>query len=120
MRPSTLAILLGAGRALLGLAVLVLPGPIVRRWVGTDAVPAQLLGRAVGGRDVALGAGAVLAVARDRDPRPWLAGGVVADLSDAAATLAAGERIPRNGRLGTAALAGASAVLGACLLGALR
>jgi hypothetical protein len=115
MPVSPLATVLGAGRALLGLALLVCPGPILRRWIGRDDARAGLLARGLGGRDVALGAGVVLAVARDGDPAPWLAAGVVADVSDAAATLAVGDRIPPAGRWGTVALAAGSAVLGSAL-----
>jgi hypothetical protein len=42
-----------------------------------------------------------------------------ASVGDAAATLAAGDEIPRNGRLGTAALAGGSALFGAWLASAI-
>jgi hypothetical protein len=117
---TSLAAALGAGRALLGAALLVAPAPILRSWVGRDDAPAALLGRAVGARDLALGAGAVLAAAGERDLAPWLAAGLLADLGDAAATLAAGDAIPRSGRLGTVALAGASAALGLALLARLR
>ena len=57
----------------------------------------------------------VVAVAHDRDPATWLAGSVLADAADATATLAAGDNIPRLGRLGTTALAGGSALFGAWL-----
>jgi hypothetical protein len=46
-------------------------------------------------------------------------GGIVADAIDGAATLAAGERIPPNGRVATVALAGGSALFGAWLARAL-
>ena len=116
MPVTPLATALGAGRALLGAALLATPAPILRSWVGGDDAPATLLARSVGARDIALGAGAVLAAAGDRDLAPWLAAGVLADLGAAAATLAAGDAIPRNGRLGTVALAGASAALGLALV----
>jgi hypothetical protein len=115
MRPSSLATVFGAGRALVGVALLAAPGPITRAWVGNDDTPALVLARCAGGRDLVIGAGAALAAARDRDTAPWLAAGALADLVDGISTLAAGDRIPRNGRLGTVALAGASAVLGAWL-----
>jgi hypothetical protein len=117
---TSLATALGAGRALLGAALLAAPAPILRAWVGRDDASAALLGRAVGARDVALGAGAVLAAAGECDLAPWLAAGALADLGDAAATFAAGDAIPRNGRLGTVALAGASAALGLALVAGTR
>ena len=53
------------------------PRPIARAWVGARRTrrrpcsPARL-----GGRDIVIGAGLALAAAHDRDPRPWLVGGV--------------------------------------------
>ena len=76
MRPSTIAIAFGAGRALVGVALLAAPGPIARGWVGADGTPASVLTRSLGARDLVIGAGLVAAAARDRDPAPWLVGGV--------------------------------------------
>jgi hypothetical protein len=115
MRPSSLAIAFGAGRALFGVAMLAVPGQITRAWVGADGPPTTVLARCLGGRDIAIGAGLALAAARDRDPSMWLAGGVLADSIDGIATVAAGDDIPHNGRVATAALAGGSALFGAWL-----
>jgi hypothetical protein len=115
MRPSSLAIGFGAGRALVGVALLAAPAPIARGWVGAGDTPATVLTRSLGARDLVIGAGLALAAAHGGDPRRWLAGGVLADTVDGIATLAAGEAIPRNGRLGTAALAGGAALFGAWL-----
>ncbi|MBA3262880.1 MAG: hypothetical protein H0T69_10525, partial [Thermoleophilaceae bacterium] len=46
---------------------------------------------------------------------PWLVAAAACDLVDVAATLAAGEALPRQARVGTVALAGLSAVAGAAL-----
>jgi NaMN:DMB phosphoribosyltransferase len=116
MRPSLLATAFGGARALFGVAVLAAPGRITRSWVGTDDPPALVMARCLGGRDVALGAGTALAAARERDPVPWLVAGVVADVIDGAATVAAGDRIPRRGRLQTLALVGAGALIGGWLV----
>ena len=115
MRPSSLAIAFGAGRALVGVALVAAPAPIARSWVGAGGAPASVLARALGGRDFVIGAGLAVAAARGGDVRRWLAGGVLADTIDGIATVAAGEDIPRNGRLATAALAGGSALFGAWL-----
>ncbi|HEX7299204.1 MAG TPA: hypothetical protein VF257_09355 [Solirubrobacteraceae bacterium] len=115
MRPKIAVIAFGAGRALFGVVLLAVPDPITRTWVGSEDVPARVLARCLGGRDVVVGAGTAMAAARDRDPAPWLVGGAVADAVDAATTLAAGERIPRRGRLATVALAGAGIAAGAWL-----
>ena len=115
MRPSTLAIAFGAGRVLVGAALLATPGPITRGSVGDDGAPAQLRGRCLRVRDAVIGAGLVAAVAHDRDPRTWLLGGVLADTVDGAATIASGRLIPGTGRAGTVALASGSALFGAWL-----
>src|SRR3954449_876693 len=128
MRPSSLAIAFGGGRALFGAAMLAVPGQVTRAWVGAEDAPAVVLARCLGGRDIAIGAGLALAAGRGGDPRPglagggpggrggdprpWLAGGVLADTVDGIATLAAGDAIPRNGRIATTALAGGSALFG--------
>jgi hypothetical protein len=117
---TTPATILGAGRALLGLALLVAPAPILRAWLGRCDHATAVLGRGLGARDVALGAGLVAALARDGDPAPWLVAGAVADVGDTAATLAAGDRIPSAGRNGTVALAASSAVAGVALAVACR
>jgi hypothetical protein len=119
MRPSTMAIAFGAGRALVGGALLAVPAPIARSWVGADGTPATVLTRSLGARDLVIGAGLVLAAARDRDPAMWLQGGVVADSVDGVVTLAAGDQIPRNGRVATTALAAGSALFGAWLASAI-
>jgi hypothetical protein len=115
MRPSTLAIAFGVGRALVGVALLAAPAPIARSWVGAAGTPATVLSRSLGARDLVIGAGLAFAAARGGDSRAWLAGGVLADSVDGIATLAAGDDIPRNGRVATTALAGGSALFGAWL-----
>ena len=115
MPRSTDAVVFGAGRALFGVAMLATPGRITCAWVGADDAPSAVLIRCLAGRDIAIGGGLALAAARGHDPRPWLAGGLLADAVDAGATLAAGGDIPSNGRVATAALAGGSALFGAWL-----
>jgi hypothetical protein len=79
-----------------------------------------VLTRALGARDLALGAGALLAMHDDpRSARPWFAAHAVADGADLAATIAARDGLPRNGFLFALGMAGAStaiAVLGATAL----
>jgi hypothetical protein len=120
MRITTLATAFGAGRVIVGAALLATPGPITRAWVGDAGASAKLLGRCLGARDAVIGGGLVAAVAHDRDPRPWLMGGLLADAVDGAATIAAGKLIPSSGRTGTVALASASAVFGAWLAHAIE
>src|SRR3954469_12320050 len=115
MTPKIAVIAFGAGRALFGVVLLAVPDAITRTWVGSEEVPAVVLARCLGGRDIVVGAGAAMAAARDRDPAPWLVGGAGADAVEAATTLAAGDRIPRRGRLATIALAGGGIAVGAWL-----
>jgi hypothetical protein len=113
--PRLIARSFGAGRAGLGLVLLVAPDAVTERWLGaagqTDA--ARVLARGLGARDIVLGAGAIAGSAESA--RPWVLAAVVADLADAFASgVASG--IPRGGRIGTVALAAGSALLGAWLL----
>lgn len=105
------------GRAALGVAALVRPSVPARPWVGEPANQHQVtvLGRALGGRDIALGLGALRALQRGTGPDAlaWVAAGAAADATDTAATLAAWGRLPSGGRVKVLALAGGSAAVGA-------
>ncbi len=108
------AIGLSAGRAILGLVLLVAPEPVAKGWIGPRGAepPAATLARSVGVRDVALGAGATIALLRDDDSTSaWLAGAAICDLGDIVATLIARDSLPAAGVRGTIALAGGSALL---------
>src|SRR5215211_1965511 len=103
-----LAGLLSAGRVVFGLAVITEPRLMERTWIGRQArVPgAQVLARAVGSRDLAVGLGGLQAVARgDGSARPWLAAASICDAVDFGATWAAGRRIPRESRTGVLVIA---------------
>jgi acyl-coenzyme A thioesterase PaaI-like protein len=71
-----------------------------------------LLGRALGGRDLAIGLGGLWALTlsndEDRSAAIWLAAGALADALDVAATAAAWRHLPATGRVlvGTAAAGG--------------
>src|SRR3954469_23931679 len=111
----TLALVLGGGRAALGLALLLVPDAVTPRWVGeagrSDA--GRALARGLGVRDVVIGAGVAAGGGRS-----WVSGAGAADLGDLVATAVA-PGLPRGGRIGTAALAGGSVVLHAWLVRAL-
>ncbi len=117
MNPRTITTAFAAGRSLLGLGLLVVPQRAARGWVGDeiDRPAAQVLCRGLGARDMSLGLGTLLALRDGSRTRRWLEAAILADSVDVAATLAAGGRIPPRGRLGTVALAGGSALLGAWL-----
>src|SRR5215216_3309967 len=94
-----LAGLISFGRFLFGVVFIARPTVMERAWIGKQArLPgAQVLARAVGARDLALGLGGLQAVARDDGSvRPWLAAAAVCDTVDFGATYAAGRRIPRQ------------------------
>jgi hypothetical protein len=113
------AIAVAAGRTALGVAALIWPSVPARPWVGAsaDELGAQVFGRALGARDLALGLGA-LAAARQapsasRSAGAWYAAGALSDALDVAATAAAWPRLPRATRWLIAAVAGGAAVAGA-------
>ena len=108
-----------AGRVALGVAALVSPSVPARPWVGAsaDELGAQVFGRALGARDLALGLGA-LGVGRKESPGSrsagaWYAAGALSDALDVAVTVAAWQRLPRGSRWLVAASAGGAAVAGA-------
>jgi hypothetical protein len=118
-----LAATLAVNRVAFGLGYLWAPRATGRRWIGKVARdPAVgVLTRALGARDLVLGAGALFALAtRGRTARPWFAAHTVADGVDLAATIAARRRLPRDGYRFAVGMAGAStaiAALGAARLG---
>jgi len=111
-----LAGLISLGRLVFGLAFIVKPKLMEQSWIGKQArVPgAQVLARAVGARDLALGLGGLQAVSReDGSVQPWMAAAAICDAVDFGATLAAGRGIPRQPRNGVLAIAAVFSVLSA-------
>ncbi|MGH9177431.1 MAG: hypothetical protein ACRD0N_02595 [Acidimicrobiales bacterium] len=93
--------LLAYGRLGLGVTALVAPRLPATFWVGrADASrpSAQLLSRALGARDVALGLGPVLALRHGTPVRGWVEAGGLADAGDLVATLLAWRHVPRRAR----------------------
>jgi hypothetical protein len=111
-----LAGLISLGRFFFGVAFIAEPKLMERAWIGKQArLPgAQLLTRAVGARDLALGLGGLQALSRnDGSERPWLAAAAVCDAVDFGATWTAGRGIPRQARNGVLAIAGVFSLLSA-------
>jgi hypothetical protein len=114
-----------AARVALGLVALARPSVPARPWVGAsaDELGAEVFGRALGGRDLALGLGALAALRQAPSGSPaasaWCAAGALADALDVATTVAAWPRLPRFTRWLVAASAGGAAVVGAAGAGAL-
>jgi len=101
MTANILGYILAAARALFGVGFLVAPKDTIQGWIGkrhARTEGAQLLTRAVGARDLAMGLGALGALASGKGAaRGWLAAGALADVCDAGATATA-RRIPESAR----------------------
>lgn len=93
------------------------PERLGRSWVGDDAARpgATVILRALGFRDIALGAGITEASLRGK-PERWLAVSMLSDLGDVAATLIGQDQIDSRGVKITSAVAGAGALAAAALL----
>ena len=108
MSPRQLASLVAAGRIGFGAALLAEPERFVVPWIGRDGAHAgpRVLGRALGARDLVLGAGAISA--SDDAVLTWLIAALAADATDLLATLGAGSGVPLRGRVlvGVAAFGG--------------
>jgi hypothetical protein len=105
-----------AGRVALGLTALVWPTVPARPWVGTteDDLTARVFGRALGGRDVALGLGALAALeGSGGGASTWVAAGALSDALDVAASLASWRELPRLTRWLVLGSAGGAAAVGA-------
>lgn len=117
MKDATVALFLARGRIALGAAALVAPR-LAARVMGAGRSPAgtsPLFARMLGGRDVALGLGTVIAVDRGKPVRGWLEGSALADAVDCLACLLARRELPPNVVRATVSVAGASAVVGILL-----
>lgn len=102
--------LVGVGRALTGIYFLTRPSAGAKAWVGDDSVPTRYLARAVGGRDLVIGVGALWAMRNDDSPLPWVVASVVGDVIDTAFGAA---MLDAEHRAKTIKLAGGFGVLGA-------
>jgi hypothetical protein len=109
-----LAGMLAANRVLFGLGYLIAPEQVGSGWIGRQASKAQtsVFTRALGARDLALGLGALMALASDgRSAQPWFAAHAVADGTDLVATILARDELPTRGFRFATAMAGASTVI---------
>jgi hypothetical protein len=107
---------LAISRTLFGATYLLRPQQARSNWIGRAARKpgAQVMTRSQGIRDVALGAGALAAVARGdgAELRRWMMGHTVADLADLVVTWAARGDLPtRRSRLAMA-VAAVSTIVG--------
>ena len=108
-----------AGRVALGLTALAWPSVPARPWVGVtaDDLAVRVFARALGARDLALGLGALTALARTAEEpgsaSAWVAAGALSDALDVAASLSSWRELPRVTRWLVAASAGGAALIGA-------
>jgi hypothetical protein len=111
---------LSVNRVLSGAGNVVRPASARWSWVGRAAKKpgAQLMIRSQGARDVALGLGALHALARrpDSEARAWFAAHTLTDAVDVLATLAVLDDLPKRRARMALALAGGSTAI--ALLGA--
>jgi hypothetical protein len=115
------AIAVAALRIAYGAALAVAPARTTRGWLGDDAArpAAGVALRALGAREIALHAGAVVAALSGAPVRPWLIASMGGDCSDVLATVGAGSHLPDGAPLKTLAVAGGSAALSAAVVAVL-
>ncbi len=113
---------LALGRLAIGAGLLAAPGPIGRVWIGEDAerAGAQIFARAVGVRELILGALTLHVLDRPGVGYRTVATCALADAVDCAATLAVRERLPTFAAIGAIGLAGGGALAGIGVAIALR
>ena len=106
--------MLAAGRIAVGSTLLAVPGTAGRSWVGDGATDpgVKVLTRALGIRDLVLGAGTLRALEAGHPVRSWAALAATCDAIDLAATTLAVRRIGLRRALPVIAVAGTAAALG--------
>lgn len=108
---------MGALRVGLGVTALLAPRAATALWVGpvNPETASTVLGRALGGRDVALGAGMVRRAVTSRSITSWVVACGGADTVDAVATYMARSKLPRGRRELVVVASASSALLAAVL-----
>ena len=105
-------------RIALGMSYLATPSLALRLWPGRpadsdpDAALLRMMARHTGGRDIAIGLGALLAQRHDAPVRGWLEAAMLADAVDALSIVIAWRHLPR-----TTAVLMLGAALGAAVAG---
>ena len=116
MSPRRAAWLIGAGRAGLGLAIVVAPRQVTGRWLGRENVEQPLVARLammLGGRDLALGVASLQTLDDPLAGPRVLTACALVDAVDTLATVLARRAMPPAGAL-AAALVGSATAAG-CL-----
>lgn len=114
MTPQKLALFVGALRFGIGSALVIAPKFAGRIWIGDTAggKGIDVFARAIGARDVVLGAQTLAAVRGESPSRHWLKLGFAADAADAAATVVAFRSLSGARRVAMPLIAGAVAAVG--------
>jgi hypothetical protein len=116
MEATTLAMWGARCRIAIGIAAVAVPGAV--RKLAADGEAGGLvspLARMLGGRDIALGLGTVVALDHGTPVRGWLEGAALADTIDCVASVIARDDMTPRAFRATAGLAAASAILGVVL-----
>ncbi len=113
---------LAIGRTAVGIVALLAPKLIGRVFLGSlvDAPGGTAAVRTIGVRDVALGAGALIADRRGRPLRGWIEAGVLVDALDAAVAVFAGKGLPMLSRVLLLLIGGGAATSGIIAASTLR
>jgi hypothetical protein len=108
------ALAFARARAAIGITALAAPGLACRAMLGRDGSRpgTRLFARMLGGRDLALGLGVVIALDRGTPVRGWLEASALADGVDLAGALLARNEIPSTTAVGTAVVAGTAVAAG--------
>ena len=114
MTPQKLALFVGALRLGIGSALVVAPKFAGGVWIGENAggKGIEVFARAIGARDVVLGARTLAAVRGEAPARHWLKLGFAADAADAAATVFAFKSLTGVRRIVMPLIAAAVAAIG--------
>lgn len=114
MNAQKLALFVGALRLGIGSALLVAPKFAGSIWIGENGggKGVDVFARAIGARDVVLGARTLSAVRAEAPARHWLKLGFAADAADAVATALAFKTLPNSRRIAMPLIAGAVAAAG--------
>ena len=114
MEPRDIALALARVRLAIGATAIAAPGFAGRAMWGREGAgpAARMFGRMLGGRDIALGLGVVIALDRGAPVRGWLEAGALADGLDFVSALAARRELSPSVFAGTAASAGGAALAG--------
>lgn len=98
-------------RIAIGVVMLLVPRRAGRMWLGAVDGAVAVAVRALGARDLALGAGAFRSLGSGGPAQAWVIAGAVADGADAIATLAGYRSLPRRRRFAVLLVAGLSSAI---------